>query len=176
MKVKDKRFKVYLEESVIRKRLKALGQQITVDYTGKPIVMVGILNGAFMFLSDLCRYIDLPLELSFAKYSSYKGTTSTGKVAELIGFDDSIKGKDVIIVEDIVDTGNTIRKLTEDIVKKEPASVKIAALLLKPEVYNGSIPIDYLGMEIANRFVVGYGLDYDGFGRNLKDLYVLDED
>jgi len=176
MKVKDKRFKVYLEETEIKKRLIALGQQITEDYTGKPIVMVGILNGAFMFLSDLCRYIDLPLELSFAKYSSYKGTTSTGKVAELIGFDDSIKGKDVIIVEDIVDTGNTIRKLTEDIVKKEPASVKIAALLLKPEVYKGSIPIDYLGMEIANRFVVGYGLDYDGFGRNLKDLYVLDED
>lgn len=176
MKVKDRRFKVYLEEAVIRKRLMALGQQITEDYTDKPIVMVGILNGAFMFLSDLCRYIDLPLELSFAKYSSYKGTSSTGKVAELIGFDDSIKGKDVIIVEDIVDTGNTIRKLTEDIVKKEPASVKIAALLLKPEVYKGSIPIDYLGMEIANRFVVGYGLDYDGFGRNLKDLYVLDED
>ena len=176
MKVKDRRFKVYLEEAVIRKRLMALGQQITKDYRGKPIVMVGILNGAFMFLSDLCRYIDLPLELSFAKYSSYKGTSSTGKVAELIGFDDSIKGKDVIIVEDIVDTGNTIRKLTDDIVKKEPASVKIAALLLKPEVYKGSIPIDYLGMEIANRFVVGYGLDYDGFGRNLKDLYVLDED
>jgi hypoxanthine phosphoribosyltransferase len=175
MIVKNKQFKVYLTGEEINKRLKILGQQITADYRDKPIVMVGILNGAFMFLSDLCRHIDLPLELSFAKYNSYKGTSSTGKVAELIGFDDSIKGKDVIIVEDIVDTGNTISKLTEDIIKKEPASVKIAALLLKPEVYKGSIAIDYLGMEIANKFVVGYGLDYDGFGRNLKDLYILDE-
>jgi len=175
MIVKDKRFKVYLEASTIQQRLKVLGQQITQDYQGKNVVMVGILNGAFMFLSDLCRYIDLPIELSFAKYKSYQGTESTGKVAELIGFDDSIRGKDVVIVEDIVDTGNTIKKLTEDIVRKEPASVKIAALLLKPSVYKGSIPIDYLGLEIENRFVVGYGLDYDGFGRNLKDLYVIDE-
>ncbi|MEM1138175.1 MAG: hypoxanthine phosphoribosyltransferase [Bacteroidota bacterium] len=175
MIIKDKPFKVYLEEEEINVRLKELGKQITTDYQGKKLILVGILNGAFMFLADLCRFIDLPLEVSFVKYASYQGTSSTGKVAELIGFDDRIKGKDVLIVEDIVDTGNTIQKLSEDIIKKAPGSVKIAALLLKPEVYTGDIPIDYLGIEIANRFVVGYGLDYDGFGRNLKDLYVLDE-
>lgn len=175
MIVKDKRFKVFVESASIHERLKILGEQITQDYQGKHLVLVGILNGAFMFLADLCRYIDLPVELSFVKYSSYKGTKSTGKVAELIGFNDSIKNKHVVIVEDIVDTGNTIKKLMEDISNKEPASVSIAALLLKPTVYKGSIPIDYLGLEIENKFVVGYGLDYDGFGRNLKDLYVLDE-
>ena len=175
MIVKDKHFKVYLEEEKIQKRLKEIGQQITNDYKGKDLVIVGILNGAFMFLADLCRYIDLPLEISFAKYASYSGTSSTGKVAELIGFDESIKGKNVLIVEDIIDTGNTIKKLSEDVIKKDPASVKIAALLLKPEVYKGSTIIDYLGLKIDNKFVIGYGLDYDGYGRNLKDLYILDE-
>ncbi|UZR92468.1 hypoxanthine phosphoribosyltransferase [Chondrinema litorale] len=175
MKVKDKHFKVYLDEEKIQSRLKEIGKQITEDYQGQELVVVGILNGAFMFLADLCRYVDLPLEISFAKYSSYKGTSSTGKVAELIGFDESIKDKNVLIVEDIIDTGNTIKKLSEDVAKKGPASVKIAALLLKPEVYKGSIEIDYLGLKIDNKFVVGYGLDYDGFGRNLKGLYVLDE-
>ncbi len=173
MKIKDLDFRVYIPNEKINNRVEELAEQITWDFRGKSPVLVGVLNGCFMFLSDLVKEIDLDVEICFTKYSSYQSTESSGKVIELIGFDNVIKGKDVIIVEDIVDTGLTMGHLLKEIQKFSPKSVKVTALLYKPEALKHEAKIDYLGFEIKNKFVVGYGLDYDGFGRNLKDIYIL---
>jgi hypoxanthine phosphoribosyltransferase len=170
----DKVFVPYLTEEKIAAAVKVVAQKINVDYTGKCPLFLVILNGSFLFAADLLRAIDSAgCEVSFVKFSSYAGTESTGKVKELIGLNEHLDGRDVIIVEDIVDTGNTIVQMMDDLAKRNPASVRIAALLFKPEAYKKDVRIDYVGMEIPNAFIVGYGLDYDGLGRNLKDIYVL---
>lgn len=173
-KVLDKEFVPFIGKEKIAKRNQELGEQITKDYEGKDVLMVSVLNGSFMFTSDLVKEINLPIDLSFVKYASYEGTESTGKVKQLIGFNkDAVNGKHIIIVEDIVDTGRTMQALIQDLEDMNPASVKIVSLLFKPEALKIPMTIDYVGFDIDPRFVVGYGLDYDGFGRNIPEILVL---
>lgn len=150
-----------------------MAQQINTDLKNEMPLFVAVLNGSFMFAADLMKQIEIPCEISFVKMASYHGTESTGKVNELIGLNQNIEGRTVVVIEDIVDTGNTIEKLTSMLKDKKVKSFKIATALFKPSVYKKDIKIDYVGIEIPNDFVVGYGLDYDGLGRNLKDILVI---
>ncbi|PIQ16448.1 MAG: hypoxanthine phosphoribosyltransferase [Flavobacteriales bacterium CG18_big_fil_WC_8_21_14_2_50_32_9] len=173
--VKDKKFKSYISEAELQDAINKVAQQINTDYKAKSPIFIGVLNGSFMFMSDLLKKIDLQCTVSFVKLASYEGTATTGKVSELIGLNEDLKGHDIILVEDIVDTGNTLIKLYEILEEKKVTSIKIASLLFKPGAYKKSHSIDYVGKEIPNAFVIGYGLDYDGLGRNLSSIYVLDE-
>lgn len=173
--VKDKQFKPFISGSELQDAINLVAQKINRDYHGRTPLFLGVLNGSFMFFSDLLKGIDLSCEVSFVKLASYEGTTSTGKVEELIGLNEDLSGRDIILVEDIVDTGNTLEKLYQMLLDKQPASIKIATLLFKPEAYHKAYPIDYIGKEIPNAFVLGYGLDYDGLARNLSSIYVLNE-
>lgn len=173
VKLGDKIFVPYLTEEKIAAAVKQVAVKINSDYTGRNPLFLVVLNGAFIFAADLLRTIDIECTISFVKFSSYSGTSSTGKVKELIGLNENLEGRDIIIVEDIVDTGTTIVQLVDDLVKRKTGSVRIASLLLKPGVYKKDVKIDYVGLEIPNAFIVGYGLDYDGLGRNLKDIYVI---
>jgi hypoxanthine phosphoribosyltransferase len=173
--VKDKSFKPYISEQELRDSVKKVALKINDDYKGSTPIFLGILNGSFMFFGDLLKSIDLECTVSFVKLASYEGTGSTGKVNELIGLNEDIEGKDIILIEDIVDTGNTLVKLHEILSEKNPKSIKIATLLYKPEAYKKHHPIDYVGLEIPTAFVLGYGLDYDGLGRNLSSIYVLND-
>jgi len=175
VEVKDKTFVPYLSEEELFNRISALGKQISLDYKGKQPVLLGVLNGAFMFLSDLAKNIDIAVEIQFVKVSSYEATASTGTVKDLIGLNIDLEGREVIIVEDIVDTGLSMKHILKTVHERKPSSVKIATLLLKPEALQEPISLDYVGFEIPNKFVVGYGLDYDGLGRNLKEIYQLQE-
>lgn len=169
--IREKEFEVFLHESQIQDRISALGQIIHTEYLGKELVLLAVMNGALIFTADLCRSIDLPLELASIRASSYRGMKSTGNV----NLEDvqklNIKGKHVIIVEDIVDTGKTLYALRKQLSEEGPASVAIASLLFKPEAFEFNYPINYVGFEIPNKFVVGYGLDFDELGRNLPDIY-----
>jgi len=171
----DKTFALYIGAETIQERVKEMAAAMNAGLRGEDVVFIGILNGAFVFVSDLLRHLDFNAPVSFVKLSSYKGMASSGKVISLIGVGENLKGKTVVVLEDIVDSGKTISAILEQISVFKPFQVRIATLLLKPDVYNGTVEIDYVGFRIPNRFVVGYGLDYDGLGRNLKDLYVLDE-
>lgn len=173
IQIKDKQFVPFIKEPELLQRVSALGRQITEDYRGSSPLLIGIMNGAFMFLSDLAKHIDLPVELSFVKISSYESMASTGTIRPLIGLDTALAGRDVIIVEDIVDTGLSMSYILEMVQKSKPKSLQIATLLLKPEALKKNIEARYIGFEIPNKFVVGYGLDYDGLGRNLKEIYQL---
>ena len=169
----DKDFEISMTNETIQQKVKALADRINHDYAGKNPIMVCILNGAFMFAADLVRYLDFQPEITFARFSSYEGTDTTGKVTEVMGVTTSLAGRDVIIVEDIVDTGITMYNVLPLLENKGAASVKIACLLQKPEKLKVDLKVDYCAMEIPNDFIVGYGLDYDGFGRNYKDIYTL---
>lgn len=171
--IHDKLFSLYLDEEIIINRIKQLSHNIQCDYAEKDLLLLCILNGAFMFASDLVKSIDGSFEISFVKVSSYIGTESTGKVDELIGLTSNIKDKHVVIVEDIVDTGLTIDKVIFLLNEKRPKSIEICTLLYKPEAFMGKNSPKYIGFEIPNKFVVGYGLDYNEHGRNLKELYQL---
>jgi hypoxanthine phosphoribosyltransferase len=173
IKVHDKTFETYLSEDTIQARIKELAENINKDYAGKRPLFVAILNGSFMFASDLFKYLSIEAEICFIKLASYKGMKSSGKVVTTIGLDDDLFGKDVIIVEDIVDTGKTLHKFLPKLLHQQPASLKIAALLHKPEATEYPLTLNYIGFSIPNKFVVGYGLDYDGLGRNLKEIYQL---
>jgi len=151
-----------------------LANRINSDYADKTPLLLGVLNGAFIFMADLVRKLSVPCEISFVKYASYSGTQSTGTARELIGLNEKMKGRDVIVVEDIVDSGITMEQLLKDLKRHQPASVRLACFFLKPEAFQGTFNIDYLGMKIPNDFIVGYGLDYDGFGRNLPEIYRLE--
>ena len=171
-------FRPYIPEEQLNKRIKQLGAQITEDYKGKESpIFLGILNGCFMFVAELFKHLEFDCSITFVKLASYKGTTSTGNIVTAIGLEESLHDKDIIIVEDIVDTGNTMKSFLKTLSEKEPRSVKICTLLSKPDVHNHSIPLDYVGFEIPDKFVIGFGLDYDGLGRNLPDLYkIITED
>jgi len=171
--VKDKQFKPYIGSEKILSSIKVVANQINLELKNDFPLFLVVLNGSFMYAADLFREINIPCEISFIKVASYHGTSSTGTVTELVGLSEDIKGRTVVIVEDIVDTGITLEKLHASLTKKEAKNIKVTSLLLKPGSYKKSIKIDYVGMEIPNDFVVGYGLDYDGQGRNLKDIYVL---
>jgi hypoxanthine phosphoribosyltransferase len=146
---------------------------INRDYAGKNPLLLAILNGAFMFASDLMKKITIPCEITFVKFSSYSGTSTTAVVKELIGIDADLNDRHVIIIEDIVDTGHTMAKLLDDLKEKKAADVKIACFCFKPEAFQKDFPLDYVGLKIPNDFIVGYGLDYDGHGRNLPDIYKI---
>lgn len=173
IRVHDKSFETYLSDAVIQKRVKEIAAAINKEYAGKRPLFIAILNGSFMFASDLFKNLDIEAELCFIKLASYKGMKSSGKVVTSIGLEEDLFGKEVIIVEDIVDTGKTLHRFLPKLVHQQPKSLKIAAFLHKPEATEYPLTLDYVGFEIPNKFVVGYGLDYDGLGRNLKEIYQL---
>jgi hypoxanthine phosphoribosyltransferase len=175
IQVHDKQFEPYLAASTISERIKSLAAQLSADYTGKKPLFIAILNGSFMFASDLFKELTIDAEICFIKLASYKGTKSTGHVITAIGMDMDIFGREVVILEDIVDTGKTLSEFLPQLKHQQPASMKIVALLHKPEATVFPIKIDYLGFSIPNKFVVGYGLDYDGLGRNIREIYKLVE-
>ena len=169
----DKTFVPYLTEDKIHSAVRKVAGMINADLAGKKPLFIVVLNGSFLFAADLVREFNGECEVSFMKLASYHGTQSGGTIKELVGLNESIEGRDIVVVEDIVDTGNTIVHISEQLKTKNPASVRIATLLFKPEAYKKEIKIDYRGIEIPNDFIVGYGLDYDGLGRNLRDIYVI---
>ena len=172
VKLKDKTFQVSIPAEKIQEAVIQMAKKINKDYGGKKLpLFISILNGSFMFTADLFKHVDFVCEVTFLKLTSYKGTSSTGAVRQLIGVNESIQGRDVIVLEDIVDTGITLEQILGQLRSFEPASVRVASLLFKPEAYQKNFEIDYIGMEIPNDFIVGYGLDYDGLGRNLPDIY-----
>jgi hypoxanthine phosphoribosyltransferase len=173
VKVHDKYFVPFLTAADIQQKVQALAQQISRDYQGKRPLFIAILNGSFMFAADLFKYLEAEAEICFIKLASYKGTRSSGHVVTAIGLDTEITGRDVIIVEDIIDTGKTLHHFLPQLFNQQPASVKMAVLLHKPEATIFPVNIDYCCYAIPNKFVVGYGLDYDGLGRNLPEIYQL---
>jgi hypoxanthine phosphoribosyltransferase len=173
IQILDKRFRELITEKAISERIKELGRQVNKDLSGKDVVFLGILNGAFLFAADFFRCIDMQARISFVKLASYEGTSSSGTIKELIGWNEDIRNKTIVIIEDIVDTGNTLERIVDELVIRKVHEVKIATLLFKPSAYTKDIPLDYVGFEIPNEFVVGYGLDYSGYGRNLPSVYTL---
>lgn len=171
IQINDKSFVPFLSAESIQEEVKALADEINRAYKGKKVTFVAILNGAFMFAADLLKSIDLDCEITFVKVSSYNGSATTGRVDELIGLNASLTDKHVIILEDIVDTGITMDKIHKLIELQLPESLKICTLLYKKEAHQGRVVPDYVAFEIENKFVVGYGLDYDEAGRNLKEIY-----
>lgn len=173
IQVLDKTFVPYLSAAAISEIIGKLGKQISNDFKDKSPLFIAILNGSFMFASDLFKNIEIPAEICFIKLASYKGTKSSGQVITAIGLDTVIKDRHVIILEDIVDTGKTLTAFLPEILNQQPASMAICTLLHKPEAMQYPLDLTYVGIAIPNRFVVGFGLDYDGFGRNLSEIYQL---
>lgn len=173
IQVKDKFFKMSIPEEEILRRVKAVAEKINRDMDGKNPLLLAVLNGAFIFAADLMRCLTIPCEISFVKLASYQGTVSTGKVTEVIGINEDLTNRHVIIVEDIVETGLTVKRMTETIGTRHPASVSICTMLLKPECLQADINIDYVALEIPNDFILGYGLDFDQQARNLRDIYTI---
>ena len=173
IRILDKTFRELITEKSIQERIEQLAIRLNKDLEGKDVVFLGILNGAFLFAADLFRHIDFQARISFVKLASYQGTSSSGTIKELIGWNEDIKNKTIVVIEDIVDTGSTLERIVDELVIRKAAEIKIAAMLFKPAAYKRKILLDYVGFEIPNNFVVGYGLDYDGFGRNLPSVYTL---
>lgn len=171
VRLNDKTFRLYKSENEILSAVRQVAHQINEDYIGKRPLLIPVLNGSFMFASDLIKELMLDCELCFIKAASYAGTSSTGAVNTIIGLNQEVEGRHIIIIEDIVDTGNTLAKILPIFYEQNPASLKVASLLFKPMALKNDLKIDYVGMEIPNEFIVGYGLDYDGLGRNLRDIY-----
>lgn len=171
--VLDKQFVPYIDEEKIIARINEMAIELSEHYKEKDPLFLGILNGAFIFASDLYKKISIPSTITFIKLASYKGTASTGNVITAIGLEENIKDRNVIIIEDIVDTGKTLSAFLPTIYNMQPASLEICALLQKPDALQHPLDVKYVGFKIPNRFVVGYGLDYDGYGRNLPMIYQL---
>jgi hypoxanthine phosphoribosyltransferase len=175
IQVHDKCFIPYLSEKEIIEKVKQLAEKISNDYEGKRPLFISILNGSFMFSADLFKFLTIEAEICFIKLASYKGTKSSGQVITAIGLDTDLTGRDIIILEDIIDTGKTINQFLPQVFNQQPSSLKIAVLLHKPDAIVYPVKIDYTCFSIPNKFVVGYGLDYNGLGRNLSQLYQLKE-
>jgi hypoxanthine phosphoribosyltransferase len=171
MKIKDLTFQQFINKSKIQQKVRLLADQLNADYGDKIPLFLPILNGSFIFASDLIKQLEMPCKVSFVKVSSYAGTTSTGQLKTLIGLEESLFNQDILIVEDIVDTGLTLQKIVDELKSLGTRSVEVVALLRKTPAREKGIPVKYVGFEIENEFVVGYGLDYAGLGRNLKDIY-----
>lgn len=176
MRIHDKIFQPYISADLLQKRVGELAQKVAADLGDIRPIFVGILNGSFMFVSDFLKQYPYACELSFIKLSSYSGIESTEHVRSLIGMDENPEGRTVIILEDIVDTGNTLETIYHIFEEKKVADLKIATLFYKPESFKKNLKIDYVGFEIPNKFILGYGLDYDGLGRNLPEIYQLKTD
>ncbi len=176
IKIKDKSFRPSIPEAEILKRVQAVADHINKDMEGKNPLLLAVLNGSFIFAADLMRRLTIPCEISFVKLASYQGTTSTGKITEVIGINEDLTDRTIIIVEDIVESGLTIQRMIESLGTRHPKSVHICTLLLKPERLQVPLNIEYVAMEIPNDFILGYGLDYDQQGRNLKDIYTIIEE
>lgn len=175
VKIKDKTFRTFIPEDQIAERVKAVAERINENLADKNPLFLAVLNGSFIFAADLMRNITIPCEISFVKLASYQGTTSTGVIKEVIGLNEDLSGRTVVILEDIVDTGFTIKRMIETLGTRGPESVHVCTLLLKPGKLQVPLNIEYAAMEIPNDFIVGYGLDYDQQGRNLRDIYTLVE-
>ncbi|MFZ9590008.1 MAG: hypoxanthine phosphoribosyltransferase [Chitinophagaceae bacterium] len=173
IQVLDKTFEPYLKEAAIQEKITELAGQLNKDYAGMRPLFLSILNGSFLFTADLFKQITIEAEVSFIKLASYKGTSSTGNVITAIGLDTNVKDRHIVILEDIIDTGKTLHHYLPQLDSMQPASVKIAVLLNKKEALQYPVQVDYACFDIPNKFVVGYGLDYDGLGRNSKDIYQL---
>ena len=171
--VKDKKFSLFLSENEILKGIKKIAENMDRDLKEKDPLFICVLNGAFMFASDLIKQLDFPCELGFIRLKSYEGTTTEGNVKEILGLVEDIKNRHVVILEDIIDTGYTMYKLMENLNREAPASLKIATLLFKPNALRLDVKPDYVAIEIPNNFIVGYGLDYEGHGRNLRNIYKI---
>lgn len=175
VRIKDKTFKTSIPEATIKRRVKELADAISRDMAGKNPLLLAVLNGSFIFAADLMREISIPCEISFVKLASYQGITSTGKVKEVIGINENLAGRTIIIVEDIVESGLTMKRMTETIGTRNPESIHLCTLLFKPEKLEVALDLEYVAFSIPNAFVVGYGLDYDQQGRNLRDIYSLSD-
>ena len=173
VKIKDKTFKISIPEAEILKHVKEIADRINHDMAGKNPLFLAVLNGSFMFAADLMKMITIPCEISFVKLASYQGVISTGSVKEVIGINEDLSGRTIIIIEDIIDTGLTMKRMIESIGTRNPESVHICTLLLKPEKLQEKLDVEYVAMKIPNDFIVGYGLDYDQQGRNLRDIYTV---
>ena len=176
IKIHDKTFKISYTEKEILEHVKTIADRINRDMSGKNPLFLAVLNGSFVFAADLMRMITIPCEISFVKLASYQGTMSTGTIKEVFGINEDISGRDIIIVEDIVESGLTMKRMLESLGTRNPASIHICTLLLKPEKLKVNLNIEYAAMEIPNDFIVGYGLDYDQQGRNLRNIYTLVEE
>lgn len=175
IRVKDKEFTISIPEEKILGEIDRLAAQLNRDLEGKNPLFLCVLNGSFMFAADLFRRINIPSEISFVKLASYEGTASTGVIKEVIGLSENITGRTIVVVEDIIDTGFTMQKLLENLGTRAPEAIHVCALLLKPEKLKVPLNVEYVALEIPNDFIVGYGLDYDGYGRNLRDIYTVVE-
>lgn len=171
--IKDKQFEKFIDFQHIQASIRQIADKIDNDLSGKNPIFVAVLNGAFMFAAELMKEVAVPCEITFVRLASYQGTSTTNKVQEVLGLNESIENRTVVIVEDIVDSGNTMVALKKELNKYNPKEIKIATLLLKPDALKQEIVLDYVALEIPNDFIVGYGLDYDGYGRNLKDIYKI---
>jgi hypoxanthine phosphoribosyltransferase len=173
IQIKDKKFILSIDEDHIQKAVREVGETINRDLADKDPLFICVLNGAFMFAGDLMKIVDIPCEITFIKLSSYDGLYTTGSVKEIIGLNESVVGRNVVVVEDIVDTGLTMERILESLRAKGANEIRIATFLQKPDAMRRDIHVDYAAMKIPNEFIVGYGLDYDGYGRNLKEIYTV---
>jgi hypoxanthine phosphoribosyltransferase len=171
--IKDKQFEKFIEFGQIQAAIRRIAEEIDRDLRDKDPIFIAVLNGAFMFAGELMKEVTVPCEITFVRLASYQGTTTTNKVQEVLGLNESIENRMVVVVEDIVDSGNTMVALKKELNKFNPKEIKIATLLLKPDALKQELELDYVALEIPNDFIVGYGLDYDGYGRNLKDIYKI---
>lgn len=169
----DKKFQPFISEGEISQRVREIARDIGADWADKKPLLLSVLNGSFMFAAELLKYLNIPLEISFVKLASYSGTGTTGAVKQLIGLNEQLKGRFVLVVEDIVDTGITMDNLLKDLTAYQPAEVRVATLLFKPEAFIRDFKIHYCGFSIPNNFIVGFGLDYNGLGRNYPEIYTL---
>ena len=173
LQIGDRTFEHFLSEDRIIKGVDKVGEELNGDLADSRPILLSVLNGAFLFTADLVKRLDIECEVSFVKVASYHGTTSTGTVKQLVGLNDSLEGRTVVIVEDIVDTGNTLENILRSLQEHHPKEVRVATLLFKPDAYQGDRVIDHRALEVPDDFIVGYGLDYEGLGRNLRDIYKL---
>lgn len=173
VKILDKEFGISISKEEIHAAVTKMADKLNKDFEGREVIFIGILNGSFMFASDLFKQINLNCRITFLKVASYQGTISTGSVKSLIGINENIKGLSVVVLEDIIDTGETLENIISQLKGYDPAEIKVATFLFKPNAFTKDYTIDYVGMEIPNDFIVGYGLDYDGYGRNLPEIYTL---
>ncbi len=171
--IKDKEFELFIDSEIIEANIRRIAAKMNSDLKDLNPMFIVVLNGSFMFAGELMKYVTIPSEITFVRLSSYHGTSSTGKIHEVLGLNDNIEGRTVVIVEDIVDTGNTMKSLLSQLNKRRTKEIMISTLLFKPDSLIHDIKLDYIALEIPDDFIVGYGLDYEGYGRNLRDIYKL---